>query len=79
MPRSLRSCYAQITRYLELISDDHGGKRGECHRLAGEIDARLRYGRIDGIFQDGLHEFLTEFIGDTHALGHHIAEFYLIS
>jgi len=79
MPRSLRFCFAQITRWLELISDGYGGQQGECHRLAGEIDARLRFGRIQGIFQDGLHEFLTEFIDDTGALGRHIAEFYLIS
>jgi uncharacterized alpha-E superfamily protein len=79
MPRSLRSCYAQITRYLDLISEGHGGKRGECHRLAGELDARLRFGRIQAIFQSGLHEFLTEFIDHTGALGRHIAEFYLIS
>ena len=79
MPRSLRSCYAQITRYLDLIADHYSGKRGECHRLAGQIDARLRFGRIQGIFQGGLHEFLTDFIGDTETLGRNIAEFYLVS
>lgn len=79
MPRSLRSCYAQISRYLELISERHSGRRGECHRLAGEIDARLRFGRIEGILQGGLHEFLTAFIDDTGALGRQIADFYLIS
>ena len=79
MPRSLRSCYSQITRYLDLLSESHAGRHGECHRLAGEIDARLRFGRIQDIFQSGLHEFLTEFIDDTGALGRHIAEFYLIS
>jgi uncharacterized alpha-E superfamily protein len=79
MPRSLRSCYAQITRYLDLLASHYGGRRGECHRLAGEVDAKLRFGRIQDIFQDGLHEFLTEFIGDTGALGRHIGELYLIS
>ena len=77
MPRSLRSCYAQITRYLDLLSGSHGGRRGECHRLAGEIDARLRFGRIEGILQGGLHEFLTRFIHDTDSLGRLIGEFYL--
>lgn len=79
MPRSLRACYAQITRYLDLIADTYGGKRGEAHRLAGAIDARLRYGRIEGIFQGGLHEFLTEFVDDTATLGRDVAELYLIS
>ena len=47
MPRSLCACYAQITRHLELLAEAYGGRRGECHRRAGEIHARLRYGRID--------------------------------
>jgi len=79
MPRSLRSCYAQITRYLDLLAERYGSKRGECHRQAGETDARLRFGRIDDIFQGGLHEFLTEFIDDTRRLGGEIAKFYLVS
>ena len=78
MPRSLRACFAQITRYLELLVAEHGGKRGECHRRAGEIEARLRYGRIDAIFQAGLHEFLTRFIDDNLLLGRDLAEFYLL-
>jgi len=78
MPRSLRACFAQITRYLDLLVAEHGGKRGECHRRAGEIEARLRYGRIDAIFQSGLHEFLTAFIDDTLLLGRDLAEFYLL-
>jgi uncharacterized alpha-E superfamily protein len=79
MPRSLRSCYAQITRYLDLLAERYGSKRGECHRQAGETDARLRFGRIDDIFQGGLHEFLTELIEDTRRLGDEIAKFYLVS
>jgi len=79
MPRSLRYCMSQLTHYLALIADNYGGRRGECHRLAGEIDARLRFGRIEGIFQGGLHEFLTDFIEDNATLGRAIAEFYLIA
>ena len=79
MPRSLRSCYAQIMRHLDFLADRYGSKRGECHRRAGEIDARLRFGRIDDIFQGGLHEFLTECIEDTNRLGAEIAKFYLVS
>jgi uncharacterized alpha-E superfamily protein len=77
MPRSLRSCYAQITYQLDALAGRYGNRRGECHRLAGEMEARLRFGRIETIFQDGLHEFLTEFIRDTHTLGTDIASFYL--
>ena len=53
MPRSLLSCYDEITQYLDLLAQAYGGKRGECHRFAGELHARLRYGRIQDIFQAG--------------------------
>jgi uncharacterized alpha-E superfamily protein len=77
MPRSLLSCYEQIARNLDLLAESHGGKRGECHRLCGEMHAKLRFGRIRDIFQTGLHEFLTDFIDRTMLLGTEIANFYL--
>ena len=77
MPRSLVSCYDEIARTLELLADAYAGKRGECHRLAGEVYARLRYGRIQDVFQLGLHEFLTEFVNRTTILGDEIAALYL--
>ena len=77
MPRSLVSCYDEIARTLELLADAYAGKRGECHRLACEVYARLRYGRIQDVFQLGLHEFLTEFVNRTTILGDEIAALYL--
>jgi uncharacterized alpha-E superfamily protein len=77
MPRSLFSCFDQITQHLGLLAESYGGRRGECHRLAGAMHARLRYGRIKDIFQQGLHEFLTEFIERAIELGNEISNFYL--
>jgi len=77
MPRSLLSCFNEITQSLSLLADAYGGKRGECHRLAGEMHAKLRYARIETIFQTGLHEFLTEFIDRTSVLGSEISRLYL--
>jgi len=76
MPRSLVSCLGEIVDYLERIGDAYGA-RGECHRLAGEMYAQLRYGQIDRIFQTGLHEFLTEFIDRNIILGSEIRRQYL--
>jgi uncharacterized alpha-E superfamily protein len=78
MPRSLVRCYDEITRTLGLLAESYAGKRGECHRLAGEVFARLRYGRIQDVFNLGLHEFLTEFINRTMVLGDEIAALYLL-
>jgi uncharacterized alpha-E superfamily protein len=41
------------------------------------MHARLRYGRVQDIFQSGLHEFLTEFIDQSVELGREISTFYL--
>jgi uncharacterized alpha-E superfamily protein len=78
MPRSLLACYTQITRHLDLLAELYGGKRGECHRRAGEIHARLRYGRIDSIVQSGLHEFISQIVDDGIALGRDVSDFYLL-
>jgi len=78
MPRSLVSCYEEIARTLDLLAASHAGKRGECHRLAGEVYARLRYGRIQAVFDLGLHEFVTEFVNRSLILGDEIASLYLL-
>jgi uncharacterized alpha-E superfamily protein len=77
MPRSLLSCHEQIMRNLDHIADAYGGKRRECHRVAGDLHSRLRYGRIEDIFQRGLHEYLTEFIDRSVLLGNEISAAYL--
>ena len=78
MPRSLRACFDQITQNLDLLADAYGGRAGECHRLAGELHARLRYGRIDTVFQDGLHRFLIDYIDQAGQLGEELHRFYLM-
>ena len=77
MPRSLRACSDQITSTLDRLQTAHGGRSGECHRLAGVQHAGLRYGRIDEILKFGLHEFLTDHIDGNAALGEEINNFYL--
>jgi len=77
MPRSLRSCYETITLALDELAKSHGGRRGECHRLAGAIAAELRFGRISDIFQAGLHETLTLHIDRARELGDQISNLYM--
>lgn len=78
MPRSLLHCMAEVAQALESLAGQYG-RRCECHRLAGELHARLRFGRIDAIFQQGLHEFLTDFVDDSALLSRAITECYLAS
>jgi len=79
MPRSLAACYREVAGYLEALAQGPEKRRGDCHRRAGEVHARLRSGRIDTIFQAGLHEFLTELIDESHALSREIGDLYLLA
>lgn len=74
MPRSLHACMSEV----DTILDDINGNSGkEARRLAGEMHAALRYGRIEDIFTEGLHEYLTEFLSRTDLLSQEIRKGYL--
>ncbi|MFC3124607.1 alpha-E domain-containing protein [Pseudoroseomonas globiformis] len=77
LPRSLLACYGRVEATLQEIAVANGGDRGECHRLAGALHARLRFGRVESIIGAGLHDFLTEVIDDNITLGQEIAAHYL--
>jgi uncharacterized alpha-E superfamily protein len=69
-PRSLHFCLQEVYDILKRFSD---APRSEVMRLAGELDARLRFIRIQAIFSDGLHEYLTDFLERTQRLTDEIA------
>jgi len=77
LPRSLTACHGRVLEVLDAIANGQGGRRGECHRMAGELHARLRFGRIQDILAAGLHDYLTDMITRTAALGDEIDAFYI--
>jgi uncharacterized alpha-E superfamily protein len=74
MPRSLAACLAHIDHALSRVT---GQNDRSAKRLACELQARLVHGDIEEIFRGGLHEYLTEFLTDTHELGQRIQRAYL--
>lgn len=66
MPRSLRACAAEIYSMLQVLSGTTGR---EAERLAGALNARLQFTRIDDIIAAGLHEYLMDFLERIDALG----------
>ncbi len=76
VPRIARASSRNWLKTTAVCAERSSARGGECHRLAGELNARLRYGRIEDIFQRGLHEFLTEYIDRTIDLGEEIEKFY---
>ena len=67
MPRSLVACLGELRKHQQ-----------ECHRLSGQMHAELAFGRIQDIFQQGLHEFLTSFIDRNYELNDQIHKDFLM-
>jgi uncharacterized alpha-E superfamily protein len=74
MPRSLHACYAEIMPILRQVA---GSRQTEAERLAGQMHAKLHYGRMLDIVKDGVHHFLDEFILANRKLGEEIQRNFL--
>jgi uncharacterized alpha-E superfamily protein len=77
MPRSLASCYENLVRFCDAIANAYG-RQGLAQRQARAIRTRLQNSRMEEIFQNGLHEFIEEFVADNNALGAAVSSQYLI-
>lgn len=66
MPRSLAACLQEVDRLVQQIN---GPRSSELSRRCGLLHAELRFGTVDGIFDQGLHEYLNEFLERIYALG----------
>jgi uncharacterized alpha-E superfamily protein len=75
MPRSLHSCLNFIDDTLELLCDDNSR---ELRRQAGDLHARLHYGKTEDIIRYGLHEYLMDFLTRVSALGGEISRRFLV-
>jgi uncharacterized alpha-E superfamily protein len=69
IPRSLHFCMREVEATLKRL---HNGACAEPVRRSGEMRAALQCGRIADIFEHGLHEYLTDFLERSSALGRHI-------
>jgi len=74
MPRSLHACMNHIYETLERLCDEH---THEIERAAGELHAKLHFGRTDDIIRQGLHEYLMDFLERISALGDDIIRHFL--
>jgi uncharacterized alpha-E superfamily protein len=74
MPRSLHACMNEVEAALLEINGSAGK---EARRCAGEQHAALHFGRIEDIFEQGLHEYLTHFLGQMYLLSQNIRDAYL--
>ncbi len=75
MPRSLHACMNFIYETLERLCDEH---THEIERAAGELHAKLHFGRTDDIIRQGLHEYLMDFLERISVLGDEISRHFLV-
>ncbi|MEM6762638.1 MAG: alpha-E domain-containing protein [Pseudomonadota bacterium] len=76
MPRSILSCADNVSRFLDQLAADYG-RQGPAQRKARAMHSRLSHLSIDGIYREGLHEFLTRSVSENNALSQAIEAQYL--
>jgi uncharacterized alpha-E superfamily protein len=66
MPRSLAACMNEVNR---LVGEINGPRFGDLARTTGLLHAEIKFGRIDDIVAQGLHEYLTSFLARINQIG----------
>ena len=75
-PRSLITCVAGVNNHLSRLAKAYGRVTRAQGKAASILD-ELETTTVDAIVDEGLHEFLTRFIGESADLGTLIHESYL--
>lgn len=74
-PRSLAFCRSALRYNLTELARLHG-QEGAANALMRDADSRITDLTVDRIFDQGLHEFLTDFMARNAAIGNAIADDY---
>lgn len=75
MPRSLAYCYEKIVSNLGYLGKEHG-ERNAAHDTADAVRTTLQTRAVKDIMDQGLHEFLEDFVSRNNKLGQEISDGY---
>ncbi|TPW31643.1 alpha-E domain-containing protein [Martelella alba] len=75
LPRSLAYCYEKIVANLDYLAADYGSRLA-AHDTANGIRNKLRSQKIKTIMDNGLHEFLEDFVCHNNQLSQQISDGY---
>lgn len=74
-PRSLAFCYAELSGHLACLAREYGFET-EAHAIQRASEARLSALTIEAIFEQGLHQFIGEFLACNNRLAQQIQRDY---
>lgn len=74
-PRSLAFCRNALRDNLAALARMHGAE-GQSNALMHDADTRISHLCVDAIFDQGLHEFLIDFLARNASIAHAIAQDY---
>ena len=74
-PRSLAFCYGKLRSNLASLARDYGDEM-PCHAMLRDAGTAVFGGDIETIFEDGLHEFIGDFIARNKALASQVQRDY---
>jgi uncharacterized alpha-E superfamily protein len=74
-PRSLAFCLQKIRSNLSGLAMQYG-EETRAHEVLRDTETRMQQTGIEEIFEQGLHEFLTEYIGNVADIGNAISSDY---
>jgi uncharacterized alpha-E superfamily protein len=76
MPRSLIRCCKEVYSNLQSVANEQSA---ETERRAGEMHALLYFARMEEILENGVPQFLQQFLGRLNDLGRRIASDFLVT
>ena len=77
MPRSLLVCISGVVKNLLRVARQNNSS-SKSLRLAGKLEAELKYIMIDDPFVTDIHEFLTLFLKEVDILARTISDEFLL-
>jgi uncharacterized alpha-E superfamily protein len=74
MPRSLLAAMNAVCNQLQSLANK---RSDQTLRMAGALQAQLKFTSIDDILQEGLHHYLTQFLERINAIGAGVSRDFL--
>lgn len=75
-PRSLIACVQGLNTHLDRLARGYG-RHSDAQTRARTVLSELAEGTVEGVFEEGMHEFLTRFIIEFAAIAGQVHEGYL--